>query len=162
AKSSSRISCGCCASARARPTTQPCRGPVRRWLALTVLCSALAEPGLAAKLTATEHTNIEEPRPADVPSDAVLEASGAVIGTIDIDIHNIFDKDDPRENSGLYRLANRFHRRTRPGAIRAQLLFKSGDRYSAQKLAETERNLRMLIYIYDANVVPVRYAGGKV
>ena len=97
-----------------------------------------------------------------MPSDAELEASGAVIGSIDIDIRNIFDKDDPRENSGLYRLANKLHRRTRPGAIRARLLFKSGDRYSAQKLAETERNLRMLIYVYDANVVPVRYAGGKV
>ncbi len=135
---------------------------VRRWLALTALGAALAEPGLAAKLTATEHTNIEEPRPADVPSDAVLEASGAVIGTIDIDIRNIFDKDDPRENSGLYRLANKLHLRTKRGAIKAQLLFKSGDPYRAQKLAETERNLRMLLYVYDAHVYPVHYADGKV
>ncbi len=81
---------------------------------------------------------------------------------IDIDIRNIFDKNDPRENSGLYRLADKLHLRTKPSTIRAQLLFKSGDRYRAQKLAETERNLRMLIYIYDAHVVPVRYADGKV
>ena len=52
--------------------------------------------------------------------------------------------------------------RTKPGTIRAQLLFKSGDRYRAQKLAETERNLRMLLYVYDARVVPVHYADGKV
>ena len=136
--------------------------PGGRYLALATLIGALAEPGLAGKLTDKEHTNIEEPRPAGVPSDAVMEAAGAVIGHIDLDIRNIFNPNDPRENSGLYRLADRLHRRTRPGAIRAQLLFKSGDRYSAQKLAETERNLRLLIYIYDANVVPVRYAEGKV
>ncbi len=97
-----------------------------------------------------------------MPSDAVLEASGAVIGTIDIDIRNIFDKDDPRENSGLYRLANKLHLRTKRGAIKAQLLFKTGDPYRAQKLAETERKLRMLLYVYDAHVFPVHYADGKV
>jgi hemolysin activation/secretion protein len=132
------------------------------WLAVTMLSAALASPGLAAKLTDMEHTQIEEPRPAGLPSDAVMEAAGAVIGTIDIDIRNIFDKDDPRENTGLYRLADHLHLRTKPLAIRAQLLFKSGDRYRAQKLAETERNLRLLNYVYDAHIVPVRFADGKV
>jgi len=77
-----------------------------RRLALTNLLAALAEPGLAGKLTDKEHAHIEEPRTAGVPSDEVLEAAGAVIGHIDIDIdidfENIFDPDDPRENSGLY------------------------------------------------------------
>ena len=103
-----------------------------------------------------EHTRIEEPRPADVPSDAELEAAHAVIGEIEIDIRNIFDECDPRENNGLYRLADRLHVRTKPATIRAQLLFKSGEPYLARKLAETERNLRLLTYMYDARVVPVR------
>ena len=145
-----------------RPTTPPCSGPIRRRLALFIVAAILAEPAFAAKLTDTEHTRIDEPRPAGVPGDAALEASGAVIGRIDIDIRNIFDKDDPRENNGLFRLANHLHLRTKRGAIAAQLLFKSGDRYSARKLAETERNLRKLLYVYDAHVVPVRYADGKV
>jgi outer membrane protein assembly factor BamA len=122
----------------------------------------LAEPGLAAKFTDKEHTQIEEPRPAGVPGDAVLEAEGAVIGGIDIDIRDIFDKGDPRENNGLFRLADSLHIHTKRGAIRAQLLFKSGDRYSARALGETERNLRKLLYVYDAHVVPVRYADGTV
>jgi hypothetical protein len=62
-----------------------------RLLAFTALAATLAEPGLAAKFTDQEHTRIEEPRPADVPSDKDLEAAGAVIGKIDIDIRNIFD-----------------------------------------------------------------------
>jgi hemolysin activation/secretion protein len=131
-------------------------------LAFTVITAAMAEPAIAAKLTDKEHTRIEEPRPADLPSDSELEAAGAVIGNIDIDIRNIFDERDARETNGLYRLANRLHIRTKRSTIRAQLLFASGDKYQARKLAETERALRLLSYIYDARIVPVRYADGKV
>jgi hypothetical protein len=128
---------------------------------LLLLCGH-ATPVSAAKLTDKQRTQIEEPRPAGLPSDAELERAQAVIGKIDIDPHNIFDESDPRENKGLYRLADRLHVRTKPSTIRAQLLFRSGDRYSAQMLAETERNLRKLVFIYDAKVFPVRYADGKV
>jgi hypothetical protein len=131
-------------------------------LAFTVLAAALSDPGLAAKLTDKEHTRIEEPRPADLPSDGELEAAGAVIGNIDIDIRNIFDESDARETNGLFRLANHLHLRTKHATIKAQLLFASGDKYTARKLAETERTLRLLSYIYDARIVPVRYAAGKV
>jgi hypothetical protein len=129
---------------------------------MLVLFCCSAAPVNAAKLTDKQHTQIEEPRPAGLPSDAELEGAHAVIGKIDIDPRNIFDASDPRENKGLYRLADRLHVRTKPSTIRAQLLFKSGDRYSAQMLAETERNLRKLVFIYDAQVFPVRYADGKV
>ena len=133
-----------------------------RWLALTVLTAAIAAPALAAKLTDREHTQIAEPRPADVPDDEVMEAAGAVVGNIDIDVRNIFDLSDPREASDLFVLADKLHLRTKRASIRAQLLFASGDRYSARKLAETERSLRRLNYVYDAHIVPVRYAGGRV
>jgi hypothetical protein len=137
---------------------------MRRSRALTALVITVvsAAPALAAKLTDKEHTNIEEPRPPDVPEDASMEAAGAVIGNIDIDIRNIFDTSDPRESSGLYRLADKLHVRTKRSTIQAQLLFSSGERYRGQKLAETERALRLLPYVYDARVVPVRYANGKV
>jgi outer membrane protein assembly factor BamA len=131
-------------------------------LAFTVITAAMAGPAIAAKLTDKEHTRIEEPRPADLPSDGELEAAGAVIGKIDIDIRNIFDESDARETNDLYRLANHLHIRTKRSTIKAQLLFSSGEKYAARKLAETERALRLLNYIYDARVVPVRYADGKV
>jgi hypothetical protein len=134
----------------------------RRLLVFTVLTAAISNPSSAAKLTDKEHTSIEEPRPPDLPSDKELEAAGAVIGTVDIDIRNIFDQSDPRERNGLFRLANHLHIRTKRSTIKAQLLFASGDKYQARKLAETERVLRLLSYVYDARVVPVRYADGKV
>jgi hypothetical protein len=127
---------------------------------LALCCNA--PPVIAAKLTDKQRTQIEEPRPPGLPSDAQLQAAHAVIGKIDIDPRNIFEESDPRENKGLYRLADRLHVRTKPSTIRAQLLFRSGDLYSAQRLAETERNLRKLVFIYDAKVFPVRYADGTV
>ena len=133
-----------------------------RLIAFTVITAAIGQSGFAAKLTDQEHTSIEEPRPADLPSDQALEAAGAVIGTVDIDIRNIFDQSDPRERNGLFQLANHLHIRTKHATIQAQLLFASGDKYQARKLAETERALRLLTYVYDARVVPVRYSDGKV
>jgi outer membrane protein assembly factor BamA len=133
-----------------------------RLLGFAVLAAAISEPTLAARFTDQEHTRIEEPRPADLPSDIELETAGAVIGKVEIDIRNIFDQTDPREVNGLFRLANRLHLRTKRSSIQAQLLFASGDKYRARKLAETERALRLLTYVYDARVVPVRYADGKV
>jgi hypothetical protein len=132
------------------------------WILLAGLAAGLGPFAQAAKLTDTEHTDIAEPRPKDVPDDAQLEASGAIIGEVQIDVANIFNEGDPRENNGLFRLADRLHIRTRVSAIRAQLLFKSGDLYQARKLAETERNLRLLAYVYDAHIVPVKFHDGKV
>ncbi len=131
-------------------------------IAFTVLTAGFAPAAFAAKLTDKEHTRIDEPRPADVPSDATLEAEGAVIGQVEIVTRNIFDESDPREANGLFRLADRLHLRTKHATIRAQLLFASGDKYLARKLAETERALRLLPYVWDARVVPVHYADGKV
>jgi hypothetical protein len=131
-------------------------------IAFTVLTAGIAPPAYSAKLTDKEHTRIDEPRPKDVPSDAVLEAEGAVIGRVDIATHNIFDEEDPREGNGLFKLADRLHIRSKHATIQAQLLFASGDKYFGRKLAETERKLRLQPYVYDARIVPVRYANGKV
>ncbi len=135
---------------------------VARHAAVVVSAVLLANGAEAAKFTSTERTQIQEPRPPDVPSDAVLEAQGAVIGKIELDMRQIFNEHDPRENSGLYHLADQLHVRTKQSTIRAQLLFRTGDKYQGRILAETERNLRAQSYLYDARVVPVKYAGGKV
>jgi hemolysin activation/secretion protein len=129
---------------------------------MVAFAALFANSAAAAKLTSTERTKIQEPRPADVPSDEVLEAQGAIIGKIELEIRQIFDEQDARENRGLYHFADQLHVRTKPSTIRAQLLFHSGDPYQGRLLEETERNLRALGYLYDAYVVPVKYADGKV
>ena len=85
-----------------------------------------------------------------------------MIGEVFIDAQNIFDLADPQENLALYRAANTLHISTRPRVIRQQLLFKSGDPYSERVLAESERILRSMRYLYDASIRPIAYKDGRV
>ena len=102
------------------------------------------------------------PAPEGIPSDAVLEQQGAVIGEVLIDNKNIFDLEDPKDDTKLFRLANRLHIKTRAQVVRSQLLFKPGEPYSRRLLEESERLLRADTYFYDAWIRPVRYHDGKV
>ena len=97
-----------------------------------------------------------------VPPDEVLEAEGAVIGHVWIERLNIFDPTDPEESGGLYSAANALHMITRQSTIRAQLLFRGGEKYSRRLLDESERILRDNEYLWDAWIEPVRYESGVV
>lgn len=120
--------------------------------------SADEAPGASSPLP----VGVPPPETPGIPSDQELEASGALVGDILIDNQNIFNLDDPKDNIGLFRLADRLHPRTRANVIRAQLLFKTGDRYSRHLLDETERILRANGYFYDAWIRAVKYENGKV
>jgi hypothetical protein len=97
-----------------------------------------------------------------LPDDAALEAAGARFGTITIRNAQIFDESDPHENYGLYRLANRLHLHTHAGAVKAELLFRTGEPYQGRLLKETERNLRQLNFLREPRVRPVAWHDGVV
>ena len=84
------------------------------------------------------------------------EPPSPVIGTIEIVANEVFN-----EPSGgfaaFYRAANKIHISTRQRIIRRELLFATGDRVDAERLEQTERNLRALSFLRDARVeaVPV-------
>jgi hypothetical protein len=99
---------------------------------------------------------------ATLPDDAALEAAGARVGTITIRTAQIFDENDPHENYGLYRLANRLHLHTHAGAVKAALLFRSGEPYQGRLLKETERNLRQLNFLREPRVRAVAWHDGLV
>jgi hypothetical protein len=94
-------------------------------------------------------------RPTDVPSDAELQKSGAVIGEIKIRANPIFDTTRPEEDAELFRLANKLHIRTKQDTIATQLLFAPGDRYDPRLLEETARLLRDTRYLQEAYITPV-------
>ena len=100
--------------------------------------------------------------PSSVLVPSLLDASGTQVGTVTISSGSIFDLDNPDENKALYRLANRLHIKTRPDVIRQQLLFESGDRFSAQALEESERLLRANRYIQEVSIKRVRREDGGV
>jgi len=85
-----------------------------------------------------------------------------LIGKINIHSNNIFDTSSRQESTSLHKLANKLHSKTKPKTIKQQLLFKTGDSFSPQKLAETERYLRAQKYIKDARVSPSQLCGQQV
>jgi Omp85 superfamily domain len=91
-----------------------------------------------------------------------LEAIDAVIGDIRISNGDIFDTSDPKESGVFYRMLNTLHIQTRPEVIRRQLLLQSGDLYTVDTIAETERLLRANKYLQSAEIQPIRLTDGAV
>lgn len=92
-----------------------------------------------------------------MPTPAELEALRARVGSITIEVEDIFDPGKPGEDALPYRLANDLHLRTRVEAVRSQLLFGEAQPYSRQRIAETERLLRSRRYLFDAWIEPACY-----
>lgn len=128
---------------------------------------ALAIPLIAclatvATATARAEADPDSEAPPDLPNDAALEGTGAVIGKITLVRENVFDLSQPGENYRLYRLANRLHTVTDDSVIRSQLLVEPGDRYSGRLVEESARILRRNRYLFDAKVQPSRFHDGVV
>ena len=102
------------------------------------------------------------PRGPEVPDDAALEASGAIVGTVRHVRLNVFDTAIPAEDTALFRFANRIHIVSRESTLGAQLRFRSGDRYKGRLLEESERVLRSKAYLADARIRPLSYRDGLV
>lgn len=120
-------------------------------LSSILLGAAAAAGDEVAKAAANEAVN-----------EAQLEADGFVIGEIVLTKNNVFDLSDERENNFLYRLINRMHFVTQDQVIEKQLLLQPGELYSKRLADESERILRNRIYLYDANIEPVKKDDGRV
>lgn len=129
-----------------------------RRLAIALLTPSLAVPAAHGATEYELHAiepSVSWPASGLALSDEELETRGARVGSVEIRINDVFDSTAPL--SAPYRLANGLHIATRPGAVRAQMLFGAGDRYSRQALDETARLLRDAGYLGEASVEPVRY-----
>ncbi|HEX8394599.1 MAG TPA: BamA/TamA family outer membrane protein [Longimicrobium sp.] len=86
------------------------------------------------------------------------------ISEVFIDPSDIFEVGseelDPRFN-WAYRAANRLHPKTNEGVIRSELLVKAGDCYDRARLEDSERTLRNLSFLAEADVFGVRQADGS-
>lgn len=75
------------------------------------------------------------------------------IGKINIRSLDVFSPDEA-SRGWVYRAANALHFQTRESVLRKFLLFRQGDPFDSEKLAQTERNLRALPFIKLAWVTP--------
>ena len=99
---------------------------------------------------------------ASIRPDGVFEQRGPRVGSVLVNAEQIFDTGTRIEDNRLFRLANRLHVRTRARAIVAQLLCKTGDRYSRRLLDKTERNLRQLPFLREPTISPTAVHGDVV
>jgi hypothetical protein len=113
---------------------------------LLVACCALAG-GVASA----------QPVPSECPDGRVVQ--------IEVEAGPIFDAPDsvaPPRFAWAYRLANRLHTSTRPEVIRRELLFAEGDCFDPLLLQDSERLLRNLRFLAEAEVVGLRLPSGDV
>ena len=101
------------------------------------------------------------PAPA-APDWSELQARGARIGAIRIDVQDVFDLKDAKENNFIGRCGNGLHISTHEQTIRQALLFHPGDRINLRRIRETERYLRTQAFIKDARIEPELLADGSV
>jgi hypothetical protein len=91
-----------------------------------------------------------------------LETRQVVIASVEIVVNDVFDLSRPGENYWLSRLANSAHIETRQRVVARELLFAAGEPVQAERIRETERNLRRHAFIRDARIVPMRLEGTTV
>lgn len=130
---------------------------------LALLCCAAASPAAVAEPAIEQAALVLSTAGNPDPlSPERLEEIDAVLGDILISNNDIFDVSDPRESGLLYRVANALHIQTQEQVIRRQLLLHTGDAYSRDTIAETERLLRSNRYIQTAEIRPIRLEDGAV
>jgi hypothetical protein len=130
---------------------------------LSGIWQAKAEPGKPVLPSLSTRTEREQTARAEgVPTDADLRANGALIGRVTIMPRPIFDTTVPAEDTRLFRLANRLHYRTRVATVEDRMLFKPGEVFDPQIIAESERLLRDTRYLYDAEIRPIAYQNNVV
>ncbi|MXX72411.1 MAG: BamA/TamA family outer membrane protein [Gemmatimonadetes bacterium] len=121
-------------------------------------------PALAAETSLAQEARSDPP--------PVRDCEGAVITRVFVDNHSIYDAPEPdtsgaaglvlRFSNWARSVANRLHRRTRPSFIERELLFKAGDCLEPLMLDESERLLRALPFIAEADVYTVPIGGDEV
>ena len=99
---------------------------------------------------------------AQAPTWEELQAKGARIAAIRIEVRPVFDLSDPAQSTWVGRLGNALHVDTRESVIRHELAIHAGDVVDARRIHEAERDLRSFRAIKDAQIDPEIGPGGAV
>lgn len=117
---------------------------IRRIRALALLLAAGAVPAqVLAKVPAQAPVSWES-----------LEARGARLAAIRIEVRPVFDLSDPQEDTWIGRLGNALHKDTHASVIRHELTIHAGDPVDARRIHEAERDLRSFRFVKNAAILP--------
>ena len=95
-------------------------------------------------------------------SSAQDEAQAPIIETIEIYVDDVFEDNGRTPDRWPYRTANRLHIETRERIIRQELLFAVGDPLDSEAVAQTERNLRALPFLRQAEIQTIPLTDGRI
>jgi len=93
---------------------------------------------------------------------SALENHQVIISHVDINILPVFNLQNPNENHFIGRWANFIHVETQENTIRPALLFKEGEPANAMQIHASERLLRNLPFVRDAEIIPLENPDGTV
>ncbi|MEW5925356.1 MAG: hypothetical protein AB1746_15345, partial [Candidatus Zixiibacteriota bacterium] len=87
--------------------------------------------------------------------------SQVLIDSISIENNNIFNPDSAKYDLWIFHLANRLHIRTKKYVIARELLLDKGEPFSRRLADESERNLRALPFLWNAQLNMVKGPSGE-
>jgi hypothetical protein len=90
--------------------------------------------------------------PASAGENDIDRYQGRIIRKIDIVRNNVFDDKVQKSDFFIYKWANAVHVITRDEVIRRELLFAAGDSLDAERILESQRNIRLTELIEDVEV----------
>lgn len=126
--------------------------------------AATAKPGPApseAAPTAAASDTLGMPWGSAADSLVRARLEGVRIRRVEVRSLDIFEPVPPGRFAAVYRTANRLHVRTRESTVRAQLLIKPGDIWTADHIVESQRLLRGLEYL-EPDTIRSRLVGDSV
>jgi hypothetical protein len=100
-------------------------------------------------------------RAEGTPAAAPDSLGGRIVRDVRIEPRDIFDPLPDGRLRGFYRTANRLHVRTRRSTVRSALVVKSGDRWQADRRAESERHLRAFDFLLPDSVAAAPVGGTR-
>lgn len=91
-----------------------------------------------------------------------FQHAGLRYGEVHVEVDNVYDLANPRENVWYTRAADFLHIRTRDWVVRHLLLVRPGEPANAQQVYEAIRHLRGQTFLRGADITPVDCTNGTV
>ena len=130
------------------------------WGGLLIGLGVMAGPAASAVCPAP--ARIANPRWPGEAGWLAIQRAGLRYGAVHVDVDNVYDLANPREDVWYTRTADFLHIRTRDWVVTHLLLIAPGQPANAQQVYEAIRHLRAQTFIRAADITPIDCANGAV
>lgn len=133
-----------------------------RWVTVGLLGLGVALRATAGAPACPQPAAIVHERWAGEAQWLAIQHAGLRYGEVHVEVDNVYDLANPRENVWYTRAADFLHIRTRDWVVRHLLLVRPGKPANAQQVYEAIRHLRGQTFLRGADITPVDCRNGAV